>query len=287
MRRLAETLEAILLLLLRSAAAPLRSGYFLSVAAVLAPAILVVPAQSAEKKLDVSELHRRFAIANENYQNHRFKQALEGYLGLIKAGVRDPVLFYNAGNAYVQLGQKGHAVAMYERALRLAPRDRMVRRNLAYVRPAGATAKPFVLWRPFLFLRDFFSLNEWLIILDVLLFWIAGCWSLVLLLRRGIARTVAHRLLVVGIVLAVGAAGFTPWRWYEERGRRVGVIVKPDVVSRHGPSSTLAEHLRLAEGTRVEVIGEEGSGWLCIKPLDLPRSSRERTYVKADAVEII
>jgi len=242
---------------------------------------------SAGAPPDISDLHRRFAIANEHYQNKRFKEALDEYRQLLRAGVRDPVLFYNAGNACVQLGQKGRAVAMYERALQLAPRDSHARKNLAYVRPSGASAAPFVLWRPFLFVRDFFSLNEWLVIADVLFVWIMLAGSLLLLLRQEMARAMARWFLVAGIVLAVAIAGFVPWRWYEERGRRLGVIVEGEVVSRHGPSPTLGEHLRLAEGTRVQILSNEGNGWLCIRPLDAPRRSRERSYVRQEAVEEI
>ena len=239
----------------------------------------------AAASLDVSELHRRFATANERYQNKQFKEALEEYRGLIDAGVRDPTLFYNAGNACVQSGQKGRAAVMYERALRLAPRDNRARRNLSYIRPPGTSSAPFILWRPFLYVRDLFSLNEWLVIGDALFVWIALFGSLLLLLRHGMARAVARGLFVGGIVAAVAVAGFVPWRWYEERGRSIGVIVEPEVVSRHGPSMTLGEHLRLAEGTRVEILGKEGEGWLCIRPLDGPRGSRERSYVKQETVE--
>lgn len=235
----------------------------------------------------VAESHKRFATANEHYQNRRFKEALAEYRGLIEAGVRDPVLFYNAGNACVQLGENGQAVAMYERALRLAPRDRAARKNLAYVRPAGAAPAPFILWRPFLFLRDLLSLNEWVVVFDALVVWIALAASLLLLLREGPTRSAARRSLIGGIALAIAVAGFLPWRWHEERGRRIGVIVEDKVVSRHGPSMTLGEHLRLAEGTRVQILGEEGNGWMCIRPLDAPRPSRERSYVRQESVEEI
>ncbi|KPL07505.1 hypothetical protein AMJ85_09375 [candidate division BRC1 bacterium SM23_51] len=241
----------------------------------------------AEALPDISQLHQRFDTANNHYQNKQFKEALAEYRRLIDAGIRDPVLFYNAGNAYVQLGQNGRAVAMYERALRWAPRDQGARRNLAHVRPTGASPAPFVLWRPFLFLRDLLSLNEWLVVFDVLLVWIALAWSLLFLLRGSAIRSLARRCLVGGIVLAVAVVGFLPWRWYEEHGRRVGVIVEDEAVSRHGPSMTLGEHLRLAEGTRVRILGEEGNGWICIRPLDVPRASRERSYVRQETVEEI
>jgi len=252
---------------------------------VLVLALVPTPALAAEP--DISALHRRFATANEHYQNKRFKEALEGYGQLLAAGVRDPILFYNLGNTYVQLGRKGRAVVMYERALRLAPRDPHARRNLAYVRPPGSVSALFVLWRPFVFLRDLFSLNEWILIADILFVWTMLAGSALLLLRPGMARTAARYLFVAGIVLAIAVSGFLPWRWYEERGRRVGVIIENEAVSRHGPSATLGEHLRLAEGTRVEILGDEGNGWLRIRPLGGPKESREQSYLKQETIEEI
>jgi len=263
----------------------IRRGVWGSAVAVAAFLLLCPVLSLAAAPLDGSEMHRRFADANAKYQNKQFQEALEEYLGLIAAGVRDPVLYYNAGNASVQLGQTGRAVVMYERALRLAPRDHLARKNLAYVRPADAGSAPFVLWRPFLYVRDLFSLNEWLIIAEVVVVWIAVAWSLLLLLREGPARSASRGFLVAGIVVAVAIGGFVPWRWYQERGRHIGAVVQKEVVSRHGPSMTLGEHMRLAEGTRVQILSREGNGWLCVRPLDGSGAAHERTYLKADAVE--
>ncbi len=249
--------------------------------------VLAVLGGSPAFALDLSEIHRRFATANEHYQNKQFKEALELYRSVIEAGVRDPVLFYNAGNAYAQLGQKGRAIAMYERTLRMAPRHAQARKNLAYLQPAGASRSPFILWRPFLFVRDRLSLNEWLLVVTALLVWVALAWSAWLLLRDGAVRSIARGLLIAGVLMLLVAGGFAPWRGYVEQRRRVGVVVDGDAVTRHGPSPELGEHLRLAEGTRVRIIGREGNGWLCVEPLDSAAASGEHTYLKEESVEEI
>jgi tetratricopeptide (TPR) repeat protein len=235
---------------------------------------------------DIAEVYGRFSTGNKYYENGQFAKALSEYHALIEGGIQDPVLFYNAGNAYVQLEQPGEAVVMYERALRLDPRFAAARKNLQYVLP-GEPDSPFILWQPFLFVRDLFSLNEWLVILDGVIVFVALAFTAWLLTRHERLRAAARYCLYAGLALALIAAVFTPWRWYEQRGRNIGVIVEKNVISHYGPSDTHAQHLSLTEGVRVEILGHEGSDWLCIRPLDVPAASRERSYVPEHAVERI
>jgi len=255
-------------------------------ASVLLLLVLVAPTSAAANPLTRAEAQRRFQAGNQHYQNRQFQEALAQYKSLIDAGIEDPVLFYNAGNAYAQLGEEGEAVVMYERARRLAPRDPDIRRNLAFVRPSQAP-RPFVLWRPFLYLRDAFTLNEWLLAFEVFLLWVALAAAVWFLARGEAVRTAARALLVAGIVLGLIVAAFVPWRWHVERGRRIGVVVAENVVSRHGPSATLAQHLKLAEGTRVRILGEQPGGWLAVRPVDVPPEMAERTYVAREMIEEI
>jgi tetratricopeptide (TPR) repeat protein len=241
---------------------------------------------AASPTISRAEAMKRFEHANQLYQNRNFKEALAEYKSLIDAGIQDPVLYYNAGNAYVQLGRKGWAVVMYERARRLAPRDAQIRANLAYVRSAQPP-QAFILWRPFVYLRDLFTLNEWLIILEGFVLWIAIAAACFFLVRRESVRTPARYFLVGGIVFGLIAAGFVPWRGYVERGRRLGVIVAEKAISRYGPSTTMGEHLSLAEGTRVRILDEPAPGWLVIQPIDVPNASADRTYVAKDVVQEI
>jgi len=85
-----------------------------------------------------------------------YREALAGFEALIRDGVRNGHLYYNAANAQVRLGELGGAVANYRRALRLLPGDKDVRRNLAFARglcevqiapsAAGAVAESLLFW---------------------------------------------------------------------------------------------------------------------------------------------
>ncbi len=54
------------------------------------------------------------------------------YQLLVDSGIRNAKLFTNLGNAYLQTGKLGHAIANYEKALQLDPRNRQAKKNLAF-----------------------------------------------------------------------------------------------------------------------------------------------------------
>src|SRR5438132_13899498 len=60
-----------------------------------------------------------FAKANQEYAQGHFKEAIYGYEALVRAGQWSANLFYDLGNAYFRVGDFGHAVLNYERALAL------------------------------------------------------------------------------------------------------------------------------------------------------------------------
>src|SRR3989338_6537720 len=71
-----------------------------------------------------------FEDGNAKYRAGDFKGAAAAYEPLIAAGEGTAAVYYNLGNTYFRLGQKGKAVAHYRRALRLSPRDADTRWNL-------------------------------------------------------------------------------------------------------------------------------------------------------------
>src|SRR5438552_9824231 len=60
-----------------------------------------------------------FTKANQEYAQGNFAEAISGYEALVGAGQWSANLFYDLGNAYFRVGDFGHAVLNYERALAL------------------------------------------------------------------------------------------------------------------------------------------------------------------------
>src|SRR5437870_11251104 len=71
-----------------------------------------------------------FAKANQEYAQGNFKQAIDGYEELVRSRQWSANLFYDLGNAYFRVGDFGHAILNYERALALEPHHPETQANL-------------------------------------------------------------------------------------------------------------------------------------------------------------
>lgn len=68
--------------------------------------------------------------ASEQYANGEYENALVNYQG-VEQSVISSELFYNLGNCYYQLDSVASAILYFEKAIKLNPRDRKARENLA------------------------------------------------------------------------------------------------------------------------------------------------------------
>lgn len=153
------------------------------------------------------------SAANALAESGHATEAIEVYEQLIAAGAHDSALYFNLGNAYFRTGNLASAVANYERAAELAPRDDDIRANLelalrqspalAGPQPDGASGFLSALTNRWL------SLDEAAVIVVIL--WFAG---MLLLLatrllpnpNRWLGRTAAALLLVALVVgLSLGS----------------------------------------------------------------------------------
>src|SRR5712691_9388165 len=74
--------------------------------------VLIIPSALAQSDA-------QFAKANQEYAAGHFKEAIDGYEALVRAGEWSANLFYDLGNAYFRAGDLGRAILSYERALAL------------------------------------------------------------------------------------------------------------------------------------------------------------------------
>lgn len=206
--------------------------------------------------------------ANEAYQARNYAKAQKLYEGLVNDGVRSADLYYNLGNAYYQLGQKGMAAWMYEKALAFTPRNSDARRNLSLARSfrdkssgGGAT---FISW-PFVWLGSRFTANEWVIALEAV-YLLTSLFAVIWILSGGRAiRRQARLLTLICMGMMVIVSLFAIPRVADAQMNHYGVVVQKGAVVRSGPGSAEPEYFEAREGEKFEVAESEVRGWLRVK----------------------
>jgi tetratricopeptide (TPR) repeat protein len=139
-----------------------------------------------------------FDAANKLYAQNKFTEAAAAYQKLIEAGRVSPALYFNQGNAFFKSGQIGRAIAAYQQAAALTPRDPDIRANLQFARNQvqGPTVRTSILQRAL----GTLNLNEWAGLC------VAGVWLTFGLLILGQLRpALAPALRNWTVIAALGA----------------------------------------------------------------------------------
>ena len=217
-------------------------------------------------------LERIFSAGNEAYYQDELRQALAKYDALVEAGVEVPDLYFNLATAHARLGELGHAILYYERALWLRPGDEGTEQALATARRllgkrrAEREGEATVRTRPPLTeaLAGPFSADglAWtLMVLNVLLFGLLLARPHIHHESTRLAATVAVPILALSVAasggllaskLGAGAPG--------ERaiGRREGAPL------REGPDERASVRKKARQGQRASILGSE-SGYLRVR----------------------
>ncbi len=197
------------------------------------------------------------------YQRGEFAAARDEYREALNSGLDGARVLYNLGNAYYRTRELGRALACYERAARLAPRDRDLRANLTRAlaeRKMGAPAPP-ASWLHMIGRRlvGSFTLTEFALAAAVL-YWSAAALVAVMLLKSNRRRWLGRSLgVLVALLMVAGVAGGA--RWWAYHRVRTGVIAEETAEIRSGPGESFEAAQRLHEGSFVRVIRSDG-GWL-------------------------
>jgi tetratricopeptide (TPR) repeat protein len=223
--------------------------------------------------------HTGFFRGNTAYAEGRYRDAARAYEAVLERGVESGPLHFNLGNAYFKSGQVGLAIAEYERARRLLPRDPDVRANLDY---AEEVAKVPVdeppMWQRLVFPLAFRMSAAELAVLAAAL-WFA-LWTVLaarlLLPRLGLG--LRRGAWVTGVLWALIAASLA-FRFSELELRREVVVTKADETAvRFEPSQSGTEHFPVTEGTLLEIT-ERRDGWLQVR-----RGDGRRGWIPREAI---
>lgn len=255
-----------------------------ALAILAALSLPVTPARAADGAADDF-----LARGNQAYTEGRFTEARDLYLQARRLDASVPDVHFNLGNAHARSGEVGQAVASYLRAQRLAPRDRDVRRNLAWLRQnlkdleLSDQSLPLFISQAAAVVGTL-SLDEWGLVFAASLWLVAGIvgWS-----WAGGRRVVHQRALVAAAALAIVAGAVTAGRWHQERVRDHAVVVADAVAVRSGPASSFPTLFEVHAGLALNVeerrdgwkrisLGGDWQGWLPESAVESVRISGDR-----------
>ena len=222
----------------------------------------LLPVIAAAAPGERGEAQSALTEADTAYQQGDFEKARKAYQALVDRGYDGATVLYNLGNASLRSGRLGEAIACYQRAARLAPRDRDIRANLEYAyrkRPMGEPAPPAMwldaLWRK---LVGSFTLSE-LAGAAAVLYWL-GAVLAALLIRRGGGRRLRRALWLVAILFVLVTTAAIG-RWWNFHHVARGVVVAKQTEVRSGPGESFEIVQRVREGRMVRIVRSDGD-WM-------------------------
>jgi len=209
-----------------------------------------------------------YADANRAYLTGDWQSAARQYEALVDAGVVNPDLYYNLGNAYFRMGRLGPAVYQYERALRVDPGAGDAAHNLALARRTiaerwedkigGADGDP--LWTTLATLLPPWLLSVGFLATDILFF--AALIGLRLLgagrrrtTVKGLAALSGLAVLLAGVLLCLRI-------WYLRTP--MGIVVADEVGMHEGRNADSQQRSVIHAGMRVRITGHD-EGWLRVE----------------------
>lgn len=207
-------------------------------------------------------LQHDFEVANKAYQDGDFEKAIDNYLKLVAAGIDNSTLQYNLGNAYFKRGQLGMAIACYDRALRLDPRNDDIRANLEFAKQnmvdkVDPTATSPI-WNWYKSIVLYYTANEWTVLTTIFLS-IAALIVIYMVWTRQRGVIVKGMLSVV-IVLMLISGVCTGVNINLNYVKSRGAIIVPEVSIKAGPGENFDEQFVAHEGLTFDILKQE-SGW--------------------------
>jgi hypothetical protein len=214
------------------------------------------------------ETSRRFQGAEETFATAKsaddFVQAAAQFQEVLDGGFQSGSVYYNQGNAWMQAGQTGRAIAAYRLAQRSLPRDPYLAANLrqALVKSGNAEANGKSILDYVFFWQNSLSYSEkaWLVTLLLI------CVLLLALAGQLVSfQTELKRINACVAVVLVLAAVSVARDWSQIELTKHGAIVASTVARKGGADSyEPAFNQSLVDGTEFVVMSEQ-SDWLQIQ----------------------
>lgn len=225
-----------------------------------------------------------FHKANNFYEKGKYSEAINDYQLIIKQGINNYLVFYNLGNAYFKNRNIGAAILNYEKAEKLAPRDHDLQQNLKLA--LSQTKDKMEAPNPSIFINvlkkvyDYFTLNEWTIIMSGLFFIICIFIIVRMLINSLLLKELILYFIVSALLVFVITSFFFIFKISGTLYSENAVVMQNQVQIYSGPAETYTVLLKVHEGTRMKVMQKQQNwyrvhfingyeGWLSAKSVEL------------------
>lgn len=213
---------------------------------------------------------------NDEYAAGHYKEAVERYESLVRAGETSASLFYNLGNAAYRAGDLGRAILNYERALALEPHHPEALANLRLVRDKARALELRSSWWD---RAANFGTSSQYSIAAAACFWLAAFALAAWLLRRR-RSSAAPLCFVFALLLFAGAVAALYGRETGQNGRDLAIVVGKSIEARLATADNAGTVLALPPGSEIKILNTRGDWIYAALPNDLrgwlPAQSAER-----------
>lgn len=194
--------------------------------------------------------------ANELYTNQQFEESIILYEQLAQKECKTAAIHFNLGNAYFKTGQIARAIASFERAKRLSPKDEDILHNLQFVKSKtkdkiskeGYTSPSELMHR----WLSFLSALEWRVI-AISLFWICAiCFGLTLFLKN--FKNIFLSIAISGLLIGLFSLWASKLQFSVENNCDSAVVLASKVFVKSAPNNTSDDLFVLHEGAELKVL---------------------------------
>jgi hypothetical protein len=198
-----------------------------------------------------------WSAANSAYTEGKYEQAKVDYLHLVDSGTYSPQLFYNLGNAWFKLGDRGRAILNYQRALILNPAFEEATANLQAALKIVGNDDPKTLRDSLGAYADYFS------IIASASFWIAVLFLIGALQKRAFYATVFGFVSIGAGIVFVSSLVAAFWIGPGLKDPNRALVIESATDLKYGPAITARPVESLQIGQPVQLISARGDWTFC------------------------
>jgi len=202
------------------------------------------------------------------YEERNYTSALNYFLSLENEGIINSDLYYNIGNTYFRLQEKGKAILYFKKALKVQPNNQNARRNLDFAltiikdKQVETDSEPISkLWKS---LYNSLSLDTFAVILLMNFFFLILIIDIMILRYRKRDKTVPMFVMILLLVFFLLFSVLSYLKWQHYHSNDEGVLISSSAIGYSGPDEEFTRVFTIHEGMIFEIEKQENN-WSLIK----------------------